>query len=141
VLMPTPEDNLESRTRLAAFQQALQQLGWIDGHNERIDYRWSTGQPDEIRKNAVELVALAPEVIFASGSAAAGPLCKSAACPGCVRDREPHASFRQLTMVFRRHGTMAASSTFHNLNCQKRVQISLMAARGNSPVHGTPVRR
>jgi putative ABC transport system substrate-binding protein len=52
----------------------LEQLGWIDGRNVRIDTRWSAGNPDDTRKSAAELVALAPEVILVNGSAAAGPL-------------------------------------------------------------------
>jgi putative ABC transport system substrate-binding protein len=74
VLMAIPAADAEARTRIAAFQQSLQQLGWIDGRNLQIEYRWAHGRADEIRRNAVELVALAPDVILASGSAAAGPL-------------------------------------------------------------------
>jgi putative ABC transport system substrate-binding protein len=58
--------------RNAAFLQGLQQLGWTVGNNVQIDYRWSAGNEDDTRKYAAELVALAPDVIFASGSAAAG---------------------------------------------------------------------
>jgi putative ABC transport system substrate-binding protein len=74
VLMAIPAADAESRTRIAVFQQSLQQLGWIDGRNLQIEYRWAHGKIDEIRKNAVELAALAPDVILASGSAVAGPL-------------------------------------------------------------------
>lgn len=58
----------------AAFEKTLQQSGWTDGGNVRIDYRWSAGNADNIRKNATELVALAPDVIVVSGSASVGPL-------------------------------------------------------------------
>ena len=64
-----PADDPENR-RLAAFLQALQQLGWTDGRNVRIDIRWAAGNPDTIRKYAAELVALAPDVILAPGSSA-----------------------------------------------------------------------
>ena len=53
--------------RLAAFLQALQQLGWTDGDNVRVDYRWGGGDADRIRKYAAELVALTPDVILATG--------------------------------------------------------------------------
>src|SRR5262244_2384082 len=53
--------------RLAAFLQALQQLGWTDGDNIRIDYRWGGGDADRIRKYAAELVAITPDVILANG--------------------------------------------------------------------------
>ena len=66
--------NDQSKARLAAFQHVLQQLGWIEGRNFQIDARWYAGNTDDNRKNAAELVALAPEVIVASGSATVGPL-------------------------------------------------------------------
>jgi putative ABC transport system substrate-binding protein len=56
------------------FLQALQQLGWSIGQNVQIDYRWSAGSEDDTRKYAAELVALAPDVILVSGSAALDPL-------------------------------------------------------------------
>ena len=62
------------QARNAAFLQGLQQLGWTVGQNIQLDYRWSGGAEDATQKYAAELVSLAPDVIFASGSAAAGPL-------------------------------------------------------------------
>ena len=53
----------------AAFPRGLQELGWTDGHNVRIDNRWGADSPDTIRKYAAELVALAPDVILTSGTA------------------------------------------------------------------------
>jgi putative ABC transport system substrate-binding protein len=67
-------DDPDGRTRRAAFLQGLQQLGWIDGRNIRIDYRWGAGDADSMRKYAAELVALAPDVILASGTATVAPL-------------------------------------------------------------------
>ena len=60
--------------RLSAFLQVLQQLGWIDGSNVRLDYRWGLGDPTNIRKYAAELVALAPDVILSVGTTSMGPL-------------------------------------------------------------------
>src|SRR5262245_41163204 len=62
------------RAQSAAFLQGLQQLGWTDGVNVRIDYRWGAGNADAIRKYSAELVALAPDVILVSGTASVGPL-------------------------------------------------------------------
>ena len=59
---------------LAAFQQGLQQLGWIVGRNVRIDTRWGGSSAENIRRHAVELVALTPDVILATGSVTVGPL-------------------------------------------------------------------
>ena len=61
-------DDPEGQARLAAFQQGLQQLGWSDGRNVRIDIRWGENDVDRERKYAAELVALAPDVIVASGT-------------------------------------------------------------------------
>jgi DNA-binding LacI/PurR family transcriptional regulator len=64
VLMPFAEDHPVGQARNAAFLQGLQQLGWTDGRNVRIDYRWSAGDGDRIRKFATELIALGPEVVM-----------------------------------------------------------------------------
>ena len=68
VLMNFSADDAEGRARHAAFRQGLQQLGWTDGRNVRIDYRWYAGNADAARTHAAELVALAPDVILAEGS-------------------------------------------------------------------------
>jgi putative ABC transport system substrate-binding protein len=67
VLMNYAADDPEGQTRLLAFAQALAQSGWTAGRNVRIDIRWGAGDPERIRKDAAELVALAPDVILASG--------------------------------------------------------------------------
>jgi len=74
VLMSTAADDPEGKARFTAFKQGLQQLGWDDGHNARIEARWSGGNADDMRRYAAELVALAPDVILASGGAVVGPL-------------------------------------------------------------------
>jgi putative tryptophan/tyrosine transport system substrate-binding protein len=74
VLMPFTADDLPGRARLATFVQALQQLGWTDGRNVRIEPRWGGGNAGDIRKFAAELVALAPDVILADSSATVAPL-------------------------------------------------------------------
>ena len=61
-------DDPRSQRNIAAFLQALQQLGWTDGRNVRIDYRWPAGDADKARKYAAELVAFAPDVILAIGT-------------------------------------------------------------------------
>jgi len=74
VLHTPAADDLEGQARSAAFLQELQQLGWTDGRNVRIDTRWAAGDADRIRRYVAELVALAPDVILATGSATVGPL-------------------------------------------------------------------
>jgi ABC-type uncharacterized transport system substrate-binding protein len=73
-LMPYVASDPQVQERNAAFLQRLGQLGWTVGQNLQIDYRWAEGNEDITRKYAAELVALAPDVIFAPGSAAVGPL-------------------------------------------------------------------
>jgi putative ABC transport system substrate-binding protein len=70
VLMSTSADEPEGKARFAAFLQGLQQLGWTNGHNVRIDYRRSGGNPDDFRRYAAELVALAPDIILAETAVA-----------------------------------------------------------------------
>src|SRR6266567_68519 len=67
VLWPSSEADPDSRSRIASLRQALQDLGWTEGRNLRFDYRWgaSADNPDRIRRYAMELVALAPDVIVA----------------------------------------------------------------------------
>jgi putative ABC transport system substrate-binding protein len=71
VLSGVAADDQNNRVRFAAFQQSLQQLGWTSGHNVHIDYRFAAGNPESYRKYAVELVALAPDVILAPGASLA----------------------------------------------------------------------
>jgi ABC-type uncharacterized transport system substrate-binding protein len=74
VLSTFAADDAEGQARIAALLQALQPLGWTVGSNLRIDYRWGMGDTATTRKNAAELVALAPDVILTSGAAGVGPL-------------------------------------------------------------------
>jgi putative ABC transport system substrate-binding protein len=68
VLMNLEPDDPESQARLAAFRQALQELGWVDGRNILMEYRWGAADVARARKLAAELIALAPDVILASAS-------------------------------------------------------------------------
>jgi putative ABC transport system substrate-binding protein len=68
ILMNRAASDAEGQARLAAFMQALQLLGWSEGRNIRIDIRWGEDKSDLERKYAAELVALAPDVILASGT-------------------------------------------------------------------------
>jgi len=69
-LMSLAEDDPEDRQRRAAFQQALRQLGWTEGGNLRIDYRWYGGDPARARALAKELVELEPDLIVATATPA-----------------------------------------------------------------------
>ena len=74
VIMPLSSNDPEAQARLTAFKQTLQQLGWTEGRNVRIDSRWGAGDADLNRRNAGELVTLAPDVILATGTPTLEPL-------------------------------------------------------------------
>jgi ABC-type uncharacterized transport system substrate-binding protein len=74
VLSPLAAADPQSQARLVAFVQGLQQFGWTDGRNVRIDTRWGAGDADLIRKYAAELVAHAPDAILTTGSVTLPPL-------------------------------------------------------------------
>jgi putative ABC transport system substrate-binding protein len=74
VLMNYAADDQAAQTRLTAFLQQMQQLGWSEGRNLHSEIRWGAGDAQRIQKAAAELVALAPDVTLVTGSPAAAPL-------------------------------------------------------------------
>src|SRR6516162_2278391 len=68
VLMNRVADNPEAQARLKALVQGLQQLGWVEGRNVRMDVRWTAGIADHVYRHTAELVALMPDVILADGA-------------------------------------------------------------------------
>jgi putative ABC transport system substrate-binding protein len=68
VLMNRVAEDPEGQARVAAFREALQKLGWNDGSNVQLDIRWSADDVERERSGATELLALAPDVVFASGT-------------------------------------------------------------------------
>jgi putative ABC transport system substrate-binding protein len=67
VLLPAAANDPEFQARMRAFQQGLEESGWSIGRNIQLDMRWTTPDAAKIRQQAAELVALAPDVIFATG--------------------------------------------------------------------------
>jgi putative tryptophan/tyrosine transport system substrate-binding protein len=74
VLIPFSETDVETQALIAAFKQRFQELGWIDGRNVRLDYRFTDGSPERTRSAAVELVGLGPDVILAYANPAVSSL-------------------------------------------------------------------
>src|SRR6516225_9586563 len=74
ILMPFASEDPQYRARIGAFVQRLQEQGYINGRNVRLEFRASAGSADEIRRYATELVALAPDVILATGVSTVLPL-------------------------------------------------------------------
>jgi len=74
VLLPASPDDADYQSWIGAFLQGLALSGWITGRNIRIETRWTRFDPEQTRKYAAELVALAPDVILATGNSTVGPL-------------------------------------------------------------------
>jgi len=74
VLVNLPADDPQAQVRNAALLQGLQELGWTVGRNVRIDFRWGAANAERIRRDAAELVALAPDVLLAPGTSTLEPL-------------------------------------------------------------------
>jgi putative ABC transport system substrate-binding protein len=89
VLMSLAADDKQGQARLAAFLQGLQELGWTDGRNVRIDVRWGTGDAGRNRRHAADLVELAPDVILASGGSIVGPLLQATSTVPIVFTQTP----------------------------------------------------
>src|SRR6516165_1055570 len=70
VLISSTENDPQGRRQIAAFQQGLQELGWMEGQNIRIDFRFLGDEPNRLKAYAAELVALKPAVLLASGPTA-----------------------------------------------------------------------
>jgi hypothetical protein len=78
VLLNRAADDPEEQARVAAFLQRLQDLGWTDGRNVRVNYRWAAAEADRSCTYAAALVALAPDVILAAGSQSVAALQQTA---------------------------------------------------------------
>jgi len=76
LLMPLAASDSAGQDRVKTFLAAMRELGWIDGRNMRFHLRWAPGGEEEVRKQATELVALAPDVVITNGSAGVRPLLK-----------------------------------------------------------------
>jgi putative ABC transport system substrate-binding protein len=74
ILMPLAENDPETQKRVTAFVRRLRELGWTDGGNIRIDYRWTGADVGRIRSAAVELVDLKPDAILADSALTVAPL-------------------------------------------------------------------
>ena len=86
MLLPAAADDAVFQTWVGAFLQGLAVLGWTIGRNVRIETRWATTNAPEIRRNAAELAALAPDVILAHGASTSDRCCRRPArCRSCSR--------------------------------------------------------
>ena len=132
MLMSTAAEDPEGQARMTAFQQELQQLGWTDGGNVRIDARWSASDAERMRKGAEELVALSPDVILASGGTASGPLLRTTrAVPSRVHTDRPTRSAPASLTAWRGRAAMPPDSPSSNTesarngwSCSRRLRLA-----------------
>ena len=81
VLMNRAASDPQGQGRVAAFKRRMQQLGWSEGRNVQVDVRWGEDDFDLEQKNAAQLIALAPDIIFASGTLSAWRRCGISTAP------------------------------------------------------------
>ena len=126
VLTSSTRHDATSQARLGALQQGLHQLGWEDGRNLRIEYRWAEGDPDALRKYAA--IGRAPDAILANGSAAVALLLQATRLVPIVFTDVPDpvgAGFvdslaRPGTQWYRLHAIRIRASAANGLSCSKR---------------------
>jgi putative ABC transport system substrate-binding protein len=111
VLMHLAADDPEAQARIGAFLQGLQEWGWAVGRNVRIEYRWAAGDAERIRKYAAELVALAPDVILATGGAVVGPLLEATSTVPVVFAQTPDPVGAGFVTTLARPGSNATGFT------------------------------
>ena len=130
-LMSTAAEDPEGQARMTAFQQKLQQLGWIDGGNVRIDARWSASDAERMRKGAEELVALSPDVILASGGTVLGPLLRTTRAVPVVFTQTPDPVGAGFVKAWRGRAAMPPDSPSSNMesarngwSCSRRLRLA-----------------
>jgi hypothetical protein len=148
VLMNLAADDSESPVRFAAFAQGLQELGWIVGGNVRIDIRWGASDPDRSRSYAAELVALAPDVILASGTNQVRAGHQPKDCQGARARRASYGARARrrrdrVTTVAGRARNVSnfdRAQTGHQNHCRGAQQMSLMGQKPALPHRNTDAR-
>jgi len=68
MLLGIAENDLEAQSRIAAFRKGLRDLGWVEGRNVHIDYRFAAGDANRIKAYVAELLTLAPDVFLANST-------------------------------------------------------------------------
>src|SRR5437764_8951560 len=123
VLVGPAADDQDNKVRLAAFQQRLLQLGWTDGHNVRIDYRFAAANLQNYRKYAAELVALGPDVILATGGSLAHVLQATRTVPIVFALAPDPVGSGQVESLSRPGGNATGFSLFEYDLCAKWLEI------------------
>ena len=122
----------------AAFLQGLQQLGWTDGRNVQIEYRWGAGNADNIRKYATELAALAPDVILVTGTAV-GPLLQATRTVPIVFTIVPDPVGSGFVASLARPGGNATGFVLFEYSHQRKMAGAAQADRAERDASGGPL--
>jgi putative ABC transport system substrate-binding protein len=117
VLMHLAADDPEGQSRVAAFLQGLQEAGWAVGRNVNIDVRWAAGEADRFRKYAMELVALAPDVILTSAPPSIRAMQQATRTVPIVFVLIPMRSGQVLSIACRARAATPPGSPLPNLAC------------------------
>src|SRR5262245_29411038 len=126
ILWPYPEADPDSRSRITSLRQALQDLGWAEGRNLKIDYRWgaSADDPDRIRRYATEMVALAPDVIVAGSGGIAVELKRtSSTVPIVFPTANDPVGFGLVESLARPGGNATGFSGFESARTEKFLEL------------------
>jgi hypothetical protein len=135
VLANLLESDPEAVARFSAFRKALQELGWVEGRNLRIDTRWGVDN-DRIRRNAAELVALSPDVILSNAPPSVMALQQVTQSVPARCSRRCRHSLGRLALTCRRRagglygeklGKFLGSATFHCALTAHRAAASVEA--------------
>ena len=134
VLLPIGKDDPEYQPWVAAFRAALQELGWVDGRNMQIDIHWATSDAAEIRRQAAELVALAPDVILAPGTSTVGALMQATrTVPIVFQPAPPYFGIRLLRPGSGSGALRRRSHRRSGWNCVRSMLASTVRSSALSP--------
>jgi putative ABC transport system substrate-binding protein len=130
VLIGYAETDPVAQARVKAFQENLQQLGWIDGRDVRIDYRWTAGTVENARKYAAELLALAPDVIPAVGGTTGPMLQATRTVPIVFANTSDPVGSGFVNSLSRPGGNATGFTPFEFSLCAKWVELLKQIAPG-----------
>ena len=130
ILLPAVADDPVWQASVGAFLQALELSGWTIGRKVQIDTRWATTNADDIRRHAVELAALAPDVILATGTATVAPLLQATRVVPIVLCR---SSIRSAAVSSRAWNGRAERDWVHDLRIRHEWKMAGTAQRDRAP--------
>jgi putative ABC transport system substrate-binding protein len=124
IIMGYTESDPLSRARMAAFKDGLREFGWVESRNIHLDYRWPATDPERMRRDAGEIVKLAPEVIVSSPSQTTLVLSKLTTTTPIVFVNVPDpVALGLVSNLARPDGNMTGFANFEHLLASKWLEI------------------